>query len=201
MKEKWKRGTVQSYIDQEVEESLTLDYKSARALSKQDRKKIEITKDVSAMANSAGGLIIYGVSEHQDPDRRHLAEKIDPVDRTEFPREWLEHVINNIQPRIDGLGIYPVAVDTGPNHVVYVVEIPQSTTAHQAKDYRYYKRFNFESVPMEDYEVRDVMHRATTPDVHVEFGHTTLERGSDLHRYQLTIVIRNLGIQVVERLK
>jgi len=200
MKE-WTQAAIQWYIDEAVEENLELDYKAADAFSKKPSKKVEITKDVSAMANSAGGIIVYGLAEHQDPNMKHCAEKIDPVDRREFSKEWLEHVINNIRPRIDGLIIHPVSVDTGPNDVVYVVEIPQSTTAHQARDYRYYKRFNFESVPMEDYEVRDVMHRATTPDVAVEFGYETLERRSDLHRYKLTVTIQNLGNQVVEHLK
>ena len=40
----------------EIEENLHLDYKSAGALSKIDRKKDEITKDVSALANSDGGI-------------------------------------------------------------------------------------------------------------------------------------------------
>jgi hypothetical protein len=56
---------------------------------------------------------------------------------------------------------------SGPNDVAYVVEIPQSETAHPALDNRYYKRFNFESVPMADHEIRDVMHReVTAPALH-----------------------------------
>ena len=42
------------------------------------------------------------------------------------------------------------------NIVIYVVDIPQSNIAHQAFDKRYYKRFNFISTPMEDYEIRDI---------------------------------------------
>jgi hypothetical protein len=34
-----------------------------------------------------------------------------------------------------------------------------------ASDHRFYKRFNFESVPMEEYEVRDVSRRLVAPDV------------------------------------
>jgi hypothetical protein len=109
------------------------------------------------MANSYGGIIIYGVSECQDKLRKHLPEKSDPIDRTQLPKEWLEHVINNIRPKIEGLVIHPVPINTASNHVVYVVEIPQSWTVHQAIDKRYYKRYNFESVPMEDDEIRDVM--------------------------------------------
>ena len=34
-----------------------------------------------------------------------------------------------------------------------------------ASDHRYYKRFNFESAPMEEYEARDVSRRLVAPDV------------------------------------
>lgn len=197
----WDQETIQKYIDDQVEESLGLDYKSAQALAKTDGKKREITKDVSSMANSDGGIIIYGVAEYQMPEKKHLPERIDPIDQTQFSKEWLEQVINGIRPRIDGLLIHPVPIENPPNHVVYVVEIPQSTTAHQARDYRYYKRFNFESVPMEDYEVRDVMNRVTTPDVEVDFDYTRVEISSHYHRYRLTALIRNQGEQVVEHLK
>jgi hypothetical protein len=61
-----------------------------------------------------------------------------------------------------------VQLSSAPEHVAYVVEIPQGTTAHQAEDCRYYKRYNFESVPMRDFEVRDVMRRKTQPVVKTE---------------------------------
>jgi hypothetical protein len=201
MCDQWNELAIQRYIDEQIEESLNLDYKAADALVKTDGKKKEITKDVSAMANSDGGVIIYGIREYQEADRKHLPEQIDPIDQTEFSKEWLEQVINNIRPRIDGVIICPVQMSTATNHVAYVVEIPQSTTAHQARDFRYYKRFNFESVPMEDYEIRDIMNRLKTPDVQIEFGFERLEIRSDLHRYKLSIVVSNNGSQVVHNFK
>jgi len=201
MSEKWNQTSIQKYIDDEVQESLTLDYKAADSLGKGDGKKREITKDASAMANSAGGIIIYGVAEYQAQDKKHLPEKIDPVDQTRFPKEWLEQVINNIRPRIDGVVITPVPIDTDPNDVVYVVEIPQSTTAHQAADWRYYKRFNFMSVPMEDYEIRDVMNRSTKPDIQVTFAGKRLSHGQTSDPFALEIVIRNMGRLVVNHFK
>jgi hypothetical protein len=188
MEENWDQHRIQSYIDNEVEESLTLDYKIAASLSKQQNKKDEVTKDVSAMANSAGGLIIYGVAEYSAEDKKHLPEKIDPVDRTEFTKEWLEQVINNIRPRINTVVIHPISIDTAPNHVVYVVEIPQSTTAHQANDKRYYKRFNFLSIAMEDYEIRDVLNRAQYPQIELEFYFTNKKAYPEIH-----IVATNVG--------
>src|SRR5215813_4904636 len=50
-------------IEEDIQESLTLDYKDARALEKTDQKRNELCKDVSAFANSDGGQIIYGIQE------------------------------------------------------------------------------------------------------------------------------------------
>ena len=166
MTEVWDEARVQQYINDGTEESLNLDYKAAGALSKQPKKKVEITKDVSAMANSDGGKIIYGIAE--DAENRHLLGSIDPVDHTVFSKEWLDHIIGNIRPRINGLIIHPVAIGNSYSDVAYVVEIPSSYTAHQASDKRYYKRHNFESVPMEHYEILDVLNRQQHPRVELE---------------------------------
>jgi hypothetical protein len=48
----WNQTELQRHINDGVEESLTLDYKAGDALGTSDGKKKEITKDVSAMANS-----------------------------------------------------------------------------------------------------------------------------------------------------
>lgn len=197
----WDLTKIINLIEDCIEESVSLEYKGSGALRKSDGKKKEITKDVSAMANSAGGIIIYGIKEFDDKDKRHLPEKIDGIDRKQFSKEWLEHVINNIRPRLDGVIIYPVVVDEKANEVIYIVEIPQSTTAHQAADFRYYKRFNFESVPMEDYGVKDVIHRLTTPSAEVEFNYRIIRRDEHFHEYALIINIRNEGEQVIDNFK
>lgn len=195
--ETWDEAKLQTLIDNFVEESLILEYKSAGSFALTDGKRKEITKDVSAMANSAGGTIIYGLKEYSEPERKHLAESIDPINRTPFSKEWLEQVINNIRPHIDNVVIYPISLSRGPNDVAYAVEIPQSTTAHQALDHRYYKRFNFLSEPMEDYEIRDIMNRASTPDATVEFSYARNSITSSEHHYTLMIKIQNLGSQVI----
>ncbi len=169
MARNWTETRLQNFITSEIEESLTLEYKAAEALDRNETKKKEITKDVSAMANSAGGILIYGISEYADPERRHLPEKITPVDRRKYPREWVEQIIQAIRPRIDGIVIHSVNLSSGENNVAFVIEIPQSNTAHQASDHRYYKRFNFQAVPMEDYEIRDVMFREQTPNITLSF--------------------------------
>lgn len=159
----WTLARVNQMIVDQVEESLNLDYKRAAALDR--GKAVEITKDVSSFANSSGGVLIYGVSE--DSTHKHLPGALDPVSRTEISKEWLEATILTIQPRIEEVRIFPVAVNV--DRVIYVVEVDQSSTAHQARDHKYYRRWEFSSRPMEDYEVRDVMNRSKHPRIELVF--------------------------------
>ena len=182
----WNRERIEQLISDGVEESLSLEYKSAPALGKSDGKKAEIVKDVSAFANSSGGTVIYGVAEFQS-DQRHRPEKIDAVDRREFSKEWLEQIIQSIQPRIEGIVIEPIAIND--TSACYVVEIPQSHTAHQARDHVYYRRHNFNLLPMEDYEVRDVMSRRKRPKIRASMF---ASRNVDREGYIL-VKLENIG--------
>ncbi len=167
MTSKWNIEKVRSLIADKVEESLSLEYKSSAALERTDKVKKEITKDVSAFANSCGGVIVYGMEEGHRPEDKHLPNRISPISRKEFSKEWLESIISNIRPKIEGLAIHPIPIEDSNDEVLYVVEVPQSDTAHQAIDFRYYKRWNFESVPMQDFEVRDTMNRSRHPKLEV----------------------------------
>ena len=83
----WTEADLLRLINDGEEESLTLDYKACDALQKTDGKKREVSKDVSAFANSVGGTIVYGITEDghkpKDPD--------DGYDPAEITKEWLEH--------------------------------------------------------------------------------------------------------------
>lgn len=196
----WDEARISRYITDKIEESLDTEYKAAGALDKDSNDaKIQITKDVSAMANSEGGLIIYGLVEHSDKRFKYLAERLDPVDRTKISKEWLEHITSQIRPRIADLKIIPVPLKSGPDDVAYVVEIPQGVTAHQARDKRYYKRYNFEAVAMEDYEVRDVMNRSKLPRLEIEteiFLHNVALYDSDDQTYKVRAWIVNYSDSV-----
>lgn len=156
---------VQSLIDNQIEESIHLDFKAGGALSKEPAKKKELSKDVAAFANSDGGIIIYGLSE-----QNHVASSFSYVDGNEFNKEWLEQLINTtINRRIDGIEIFPIRKDNDFLKTVYIVKIPSSVDApHQSQDKRFYKRFNFESVMMEEYEVRQLYGRKIKSELILE---------------------------------
>lgn len=165
---KWTIEYINSLIENKVEENLNLDYKAAASLDRNDKKTNEISKDVSAFANSDGGTIIYGIKE--DRENKHLPSEIDPIDRKLISKEWVEQIIQSrIRPRIEGVLIIPIEINNDSHDVIYVVEIQKSNTAHQADDKKYYKRFNFNSEPMYDYEIRDILNRSKNPEIDLEF--------------------------------
>lgn len=155
-KDEYNLEDIQSLIDNEVEESIYLDFKSSQALSKSDGKKKEISKDVASFANSDGGIIIYGLTEEN-----HKADSLSFIDGNEFTKEWLEHVVNSsIQRRINEIEIIPIRKENDISKSIYIVKIPKSLDApHLSRDKRFYKRFNFESVPMEEHEIRQLYGR------------------------------------------
>lgn len=154
---------IEHLIQNEVEESIYLDYKDGRALDPD--KIIEITKDVSAFANADGGIIVYGVSENK---ATHKPEGYAPVTNPKITKEWLEQKINLIQRKVDGIKIFPIRLEGNPNNSIYVVKIPRSDNApHMALDNKYYKRHNFSSDPMEEYEVRETFFRAQYPKLEI----------------------------------
>jgi hypothetical protein len=140
-------------------ESATLEYKDSRALGNTDHQKNEMFKDVSAFANSAGGILIYGMKESG-----HLPIGTDDgVDPTKITREWIENVLMaNILPKIESLLIKPIPLNSkGIGNVAYALDIPQATSRapHQGPEHKYYRRYNFKAEPMLDDEVRNLMRR------------------------------------------
>lgn len=182
---------IEGLIKGKVQENLHLDYKGSESLENTNSCKKEISKDVSAFANSDGGQIIYGVVE-----KGHIPVKIDEGQPVKGKREWLEQVIkSNIQPRIHGVRIYQIDLKSNPERAIFIVEIPRSFTAHQAKDKLYYKRTEYESSPMFDYEVKQTINRAREPILRLELG----EKGpisiiQGQNEYPLNLILSNIGL-------
>ena len=198
--EEYGLSDIQRLIDNEIEEDLHLDYKDGRALSKEDTKRTEITKDVSAFANSDGGIIIYGVSEVD-----HKPSRLSPFDGRVYTKEWLEQVIQRIGRRVKGVLVIPIRIDEDISQTIYIVKIPRSNDSpHMADDHKYYKRFNFSSIPMEEYEVRESFNRKLTPSLVVDdcrFYRSEKDDTDDEVAYKLTASVYNNSNNVGEYYK
>ena len=204
-RKKYSETEIQLLIDSQAEESLHLEFKSNGSLEKTDKKKAEIGKDVSAFANSDGGVIVYGMNEVN-----HVAHNVTFIDGEIYTKEWLEQVIQTqISPKIPNVEIHPVRYNQEIAKSVYIVKIPSSILSpHMTSDKRYYRRYNFESVPMEDYEVRNLFQRVHKPeleigDILVESQSSQSMGDSTLHSagFKIGFQIKNISNQIEHHYK
>ena len=162
----WSVDDLRGLIRSQEQESLVLDYKASPAIGDwTDRKRNELAKDICAFANSAGGAIIIGIGE----DEHHKPTILDDgVDTRKASKEAVESALRaRIDPRVDRLTIREIPNPARRFHSYFILNIPRSMRApHMCTPFHtYYKRYNFECVPMEHYEVEDVRRRQSEPSL------------------------------------
>ncbi len=192
----WTESELRSLVDNRIPEAVRLEYKRSDSLGKPDSKRAEISKDISAMANSDGGVIIYGIKTHSEKEKKHIPEDFDEgISASQVSIEWLEQVASsNIQPSIDGLRFHHIELKAkSTDRFVYVVYVPKGTRAHQAADKRYHGRIERTTTALEDYQIRDINNRLKYPVLMPHFTLTTTNKRDNYVEYNFKVYLENEG--------
>ncbi|GAA3832447.1 hypothetical protein GCM10022226_62090 [Sphaerisporangium flaviroseum] len=116
---------VKAAVDQRITETEDLDWKGILP-TKEEESLHEFAKDVAAMANTRGGLLVYGVEEERGKGR---AKAIASVDISEGAQRRLRKLaVNRVHPRVVGLDTIPLASDDG-SETVLALSVPRSPDA------------------------------------------------------------------------
>jgi predicted HTH transcriptional regulator len=146
-------------VENQVAESLTLEFKRELSLDTSEEKR-EAAKDISALANSEGGQVLYGVAEKKLPDGSRVASAIMPLTDGTVDSRLADVLASSLHPRV-----YPTMrrVSTGNDGFVLIVQVRRSyADLHMVSGYdtfRYYKRDAKGTVPMTEPEVRQAYER------------------------------------------
>lgn len=184
---------IENLVKNKIQEDTNLDYKTPE-FSKRDFNK-ELAKDVSAMANSDGGVIIYGIQEEN-----HFPKKIIWVEKDEGYCERIEQIINSrIFRKIEGIKVKKILSDDKTKFVI-IINIPKSDIApHQVHEdnnqRRYYKRHGSITEQMEHYEIEDLFFKRKRPAL--EIGLRNISKERDKPTFE--IYLENAGKVVAEQ--
>jgi hypothetical protein len=152
-------------------EGLQLEFKCGLDFDSNQRNKVvdDLTKEMSAFANSEGGTIVIGMKEDKK-SRPPTAAELDGVNPTVIPLNQLEDLLeSNLRPYLPGVRYLSVRLsDKMEGRCAYIIQVPKGSTAYQASDYKYYSRLEFKAKAMPDHEVRLRMMRGRVAQVAVE---------------------------------
>lgn len=140
---------LQRAVDSQIPEGVDLDWKKD-FYQGTDAGKKELAKDMCAMANTAGGMVVIGVDDGKQDHAHALAPSEPAPGRGE---EWIRSVLANwIQPVVPHVNVRSVKSSTEAGKVYWLLTVPPSTQTPHAV-----------AAPGNDYNFR----------VHVRHGSTT----------------------------
>lgn len=146
---------LESLSRNEIPEAIRLEFKRELNLSTREAKR-EAAKDVAALANTAGGRILYGIEERELQDGSRVAGPIRPLTDGTLEATLSDVLVGSIHPR-PRFATRKVPVESG---FVLVVEVYDSfgRDLHLVTGYgesRFYKRHSPGTFHMSEPEIRE----------------------------------------------
>jgi hypothetical protein len=145
----------------DVQENRRLDYKQALP-ENNERGARDFLTDVCAMANSAGGYLVYGVEEERDEDNKQTGVPksvcgVGEVNEDAARLMWQQRIAQNIEPTLIGHRVGFVGGFEGGKRVM-VVYVQKSLFAPHRINYQgkkeFYVRHDAGNMPMDIGEIR-----------------------------------------------
>lgn len=178
---------LQWFIDTKQQEGIELEFKNKAdptngSPNRDDRTTLSAL--LSALSNSMGGLIVWGVDARKNEESIDCAVGLRPIAEIEkFKSEIQRHLSQAIMPRHEGifLELIPSAANPQSGYLVILVERSERRPHQSSMDKLYYKRYGGDSQRMEHYEIEDSFRRLTTPSLELIIwpriqGKRTVER-------------------------
>lgn len=172
------------YVSSVQEEHLHLDFKLVKSpslTSSDDRRNLAAA--LSGFANSAGGLIIWGVEARKNAEGVDCAGSLAPLEQVQLLVTRLNSLTGEAtDPGIDGVRHRSIEIGGGRGFAATMV--PESETGpHMAKlgDNRYYRRIGDRFYRMEHYDIADMFGRRRKPKLIVFYRITGTKGSAEVH--------------------
>jgi hypothetical protein len=191
---------IESFIAESTNEGLHLEFKSVNSTDlakKEDRRNY--SKSMSAFANSAGGIIVWGIGSCRQPDGSSCLEKSEIENLQRLIQRLHDLEAELIDPPISGIRHKEIQTEENRGYAATLVPASEGGPhIAKAKDQnRYYKRSGNQSLHMEHYEIERMFGTSPRPQLELNVscrssGKAT-KNGVPYSRYSLTLSLLNNG--------
>jgi hypothetical protein len=149
---------IRRITDQKMREGNGVYFWPPSVIKKDDRTLLRLARDISAVANAEGGVIIIGIKSY-----RGRANSIEYI-KIDININWLIHEIQSrISRRIKDLTINSITETEGQ---VLIIKIPENNNSpHMCEDGKYYYWSGKKAVVMEETRVRYMYKATSSPEL------------------------------------
>ena len=152
---------IKRLVENQIQESSSLDYKMELTISK-DKDKKEFLYDVSAMYNTDGGCLVFGIEEEKDKENQNTGKPKEitgiEIQNSDKLIQQIEDIIKNCtEPSINQIIINELKVD---GKTVLILGIPKGLGLPSMVTYnqtnKFYKRRNSGKFAVDVYELNNM---------------------------------------------
>jgi hypothetical protein len=155
---------------QRLQENVELEFKtksnpSNGELTKDDRKNLGVA--LSALSNSMGGTLIWGILAAKNEDGVDCAAELQPIAEIEKFKGGVERAVSQaLMPRHDDIRIAKISQSTDPASGYLLIQVGRSERRPHRCEFgekQYFKRIGDSSIAMEHYDIEDSSKRFVVP--------------------------------------
>jgi predicted HTH transcriptional regulator len=166
---------IKRLISQRVQENVELEFKGKAnpgngELTKDDRRNLGIA--LSALSNSMGGLLIWGVVAAKNEDKIDCASDPQPIFQIEKFKNEIERAISQaISPKHDGIRVLLIESSEAAGSGYLAIHVERSERRPHRCEFgekQYFKRIGDSSIAMEHYDIEDSFKRIVVPSLQVQ---------------------------------
>lgn len=125
-------------VMQQIEETAALDWKRSLPITqgkevsaeRKEKERYELAKDIAAMANSGGGIIVYGVAETTVDGRTAAGSIIQGLEiTTDCQKTIRQAAFSTVHPPVAGVELTVLTDEENSENSVLVMSVPESSDA------------------------------------------------------------------------
>jgi hypothetical protein len=174
--ESWTEADLRQLCIDRVPEHQRLDYKEELKLEP-PRERRELLKDITSLANSNGGVLIYGIREDKHSDLGHIAGSLQPIQDASLLDKANRIIRSSVSPTVECY-LHLILASQGGFYIV--AHVPQSHSRPHAitlgNRLDWYIRRNQDNFPMTEPEIRDMYSQS------VSAQETLIKRYKELYK-------------------